>query len=56
MTEQHIIQTATLAAKLQGCTCDVDVVIEELAPMIYTGHCRHDARCQLLRERAAPWN
>lgn len=56
VTRAELVATATLGARLNGCTCDVEVEVEEVDPLEYVGHCFHDTWCSLLRRRRAHTN
>lgn len=57
-TPADLKRAAVLAAKLAGCTCDVEVELEQVDG-IHHAHVHHDSWCALLTrltKRRARWN
>lgn len=50
--ETTIRNAAVFSARLQGCNCDVTIVINDIAPNVFHTTAQHDDHCPLLRKFA----
>ncbi len=55
-TADQVTAASTLAAKAEGCTCDVDVTVTSIAPSAWHVQIAHDDWCPRLRAAQGRWN
>ena len=55
MNDKQIATAAVIAARINGCNCDVEVELE-LIDGVHHAHLSHDGWCALLKRIDAPWN
>jgi hypothetical protein len=56
VTTRELVDAAIVAARVGGCTCDVEVDVTTDADGLHHATVRHDHWCPLLNRRTARWN
>lgn len=46
LSREKMIEGAKLSAKVEGCTCDPDVRLRELRPLVFSAEVAHERGCR----------
>lgn len=55
-TAEQITESATFAARVEGCRCDVEITVSKIAPGAWHVQVAHDDWCPRLRAAQGRWN